>query len=74
MEYIFFTVGLCVGVLVYRSIWFRFLPSGVIEIDDTNPDRDIYKFSINEPEVFYNLSKTKVIIFKVVPKSKLSQK
>lgn len=73
MEYIYFAVGVFLGMLAYRLIYFKFCPSGTIKIDTSNPEKDIYRFDINDPEEFYNLSKSKYVIFKVIPNSKLSR-
>ena len=64
-----FVVGLIVGVLIGMLLCYR--PSaGALKIDQTNPEKDLYLFEIEDLD---GLAKRKSIRLKVVKTAELSQ-
>lgn len=71
MEYLSFAIGLVFGFIT--AILFICLKcrSGTLKIDHSNPEKDLYRFEIDEIE---DLSKKRVLILKIDNNADLSQK
>lgn len=68
MTYLVFIGGVLLGLLL-AQIRFRFIYSkGKLKIDQSNPEKDIYRFELDEP---YD-NKTKYFLLKVITTSDLS--
>lgn len=65
-----FVLGLVVGSIVVNIIWNSNRSSGVLKIDRSNPEKDIYRIELDSLD---NLSKKKRISLKVDAKANLSQ-
>lgn len=67
-----FTVGLVAGLLmatiITNVIWISRTTKGTLKIDQTNPNKDIYRFEVKDLDV---LSKKKAILIKI---DKVSQR
>lgn len=64
-------IGILIGIST--STYNKNGKDGVIEIDSSNPDKDIYRLSVNEP--MENLKYKKSIVLNIDPNAKLdSQK
>jgi hypothetical protein len=48
MEYIFFMVGVIVGTLLTNIIFLFKRGSGTLQIDHSNPEKDVYRFKIDD--------------------------
>lgn len=62
MVYVVFLIGVCIGSIVTRIILDIRATSGVLKIDHSNPEKDIYRI---EFESIDKLSKIKRVILKV---------
>ena len=65
MWYLWFLIGVLVGAIITTVICVIFYcrrSVGVLQIDQTNPEKDVYRFDIKD---FDALSKKKRIIMKV---------
>lgn len=71
MEYLLFIVGVCVGSLMTILVRERGTVMGVLLIDSSNPDKDVYRFDVGNMN---NLSKKKRVILKIENDVDLSQK
>lgn len=65
-----FVLGLVVGSIVVNIIWNLNRSSGVLKIDRSNPEKDIYRIELDSLD---NLSKKKRVSLKVDAKANLSQ-
>lgn len=65
-----FVLGLVVGSIIVNIIWNSNRSSGVLKIDRSNPEKDIYRIELDSLD---NLSKKKRISLKVDTKANLSQ-
>lgn len=65
-----FVLGLVVGSIVANIIWNLNRSSGVLKIDRSNPEKDIYRIELDSLD---NLSKKKRVSLKVDAKANLSQ-
>lgn len=65
-----FVLGLVVGSIVVNIIWSLNRSSGVLKIDQSNPEKDIYRIELDSLD---NLSKKKRVSLKVDAKANLSQ-
>ena len=64
-------IGFVAGITVIGTLWAIFSrPSGTLRIDRTNPDRDIFRFDVDEIDEIY---KKKRIVLLVDPNANLSQ-
>ena len=71
MWYIWFLLGVLVGVIVV-SVFYRLRSiSGVLRIDSSNPEKDVYRFDVGDLD---KLSNKKRIVLKVDKEADLSQK
>jgi hypothetical protein len=71
MEFIPFIVGVVLGTILTVLLWCTKKPSGTLRIDRSNPEKDIYRFDIDN---FDSLAKQKEIVLKVDNNADLSQK
>ena len=71
MEYLLFIVGVCVGSLMTILVRERGTVMGVLLIDSSNPEKDVYRFDVGNMN---NLSKKKRVILKIENDVDLSQK
>ena len=67
---ILFLVFSAVNIAV-NLIFFNHKPSGTLRIDHSNPEKDVYRFEIDDIE---NLHKKKFIVLKIDNDADLSQK
>jgi hypothetical protein len=63
--------GAIIGGLASSIRYWRKRTSGTLRIDHSNPEKDIYRFEVNEIE---NLSRKKEIILKIDNNADLSPK
>lgn len=66
-----YAVGFCVGMLVNELLLYLKKCSGVLRIDCSNPEKDSYRFEIDNLD---ELHKKHFVILKVDPNADLSQK
>jgi hypothetical protein len=71
MEYLLFIVGVCLGSLITIIVRERGTVMGVLLIDSSNPEKDVYRFDVGNMD---DLSKKKRVILKVENDADLSQK
>lgn len=71
MEYLLFIVGVCLGSLMTILVRERGTVMGVLLIDSSNPEKDVYRFDVGNMN---NLSKKKRVILKIENDVDLSQK
>lgn len=67
---IYLMIGIAIGIMV-SAVYFRIKTVGVLLIDTTNEEKDIYRFDVKDLE---KLKKHRSIVLKVNPKADLSQK
>ena len=66
-----FVLGLIIGVVLMIVIPFVHKPSGTLRIDHSNPEKDVYRFDIDDLD---SLSKKARIVLRVDNEADLSQK
>lgn len=66
-----FTIGVVVGTAISNIVRIIWMSDGTLNIDQTDPYKDLYKLEINELDI---LPKKKTIILRVVVKSKRTPK
>ena len=71
MEYLYFAVGLILGSIIASLFICLKCRSGTLKIDHSNPEKDLYRFEIDEIE---DLSKRRILILKIDNNADLSQK
>lgn len=71
MEYLLFIVGVCLGISIMMLVQGRDTVMGVLLIDHSNPEKDIYRFDVGNID---DLSKKKRVILKIKNDADLSQK
>lgn len=65
-------VGVFIGSVIADVIFYvRFLAEGTLRIDHTDPEKDVYRFEIDDID---KLSKKKRVVLKVDNNADLSQK
>lgn len=64
-----FLLGLCVGILINELIVYFTKSFGVLRIDHSNPDKDVYRIEIDKLE---NISSKKKIVLKIDNNADLS--
>ena len=69
MEYFIFVLGLIIGGVIVRFMYIRNTAVGVLLIDHSDPERDIYQINIENLDI---LSKKKQIVLKVNNTAKLT--
>lgn len=70
-EFLLLMAGAIVGGVASSIRYWTKRTSGTLRIDHSNPEKDIYRFEVDEIE---NLSKKKEIILKIDNHANLSQK
>ena len=71
MEYLLFITGVLLGALVSMVIYCRNDAIGVLLIDNSDPEKDVYRFDVGNID---DLSKRKRVILKIKNDADLSQK
>ena len=71
MEYLYFAIGLILGSITTILFICRKCGVGALKIDHSNPEKDLYRFEIDEIE---DLSERRVLILKIDNNADLSQK
>lgn len=71
MGFLPFIVGVVLGAILTVLIMYGRKPSGTLRIDHSNPEKDIYRFDIDD---FDSLSKQKQIVMKIDNNADLSPK
>lgn len=69
MEYFMLALGLIVGSLVVLIYYRCVTMSGVLQIDHSDPDKDIYQINLNSLD---DLAKKKRVVLKVDNNAKLN--
>lgn len=59
------------GAIFYRLIWFRIAKAGTLLVDRSNPEKDIFRFDIDN---FDNLNKKRWVILRVNGRADLTRK
>ena len=72
MEFVWCLISAFIGSIVFSIIFCKESVSGTLEIDTSNPEKDLYRFDIKDD--LNKLHTKKYIILKVDPKANLSQK
>lgn len=67
---IYLMIGIAIGIMV-SAVYFRIKTVGVLLIDTTNEEKDVYRFDVKDLE---KLKKHRSIVLKVNSKADLSQK
>ena len=70
LDVLLFLVGVIVGVLITWIIYRLKTIHGILKIDTSNIEQDIYRICIDDLD---NLSKKKRVVLKVDPNATLSQ-
>lgn len=70
LDVLLFLVGVIVGVLITWVMYRLKTTHGILKIDTSNIEQDIYRICIDDLD---NLSKKKRVILKVDPNATLSQ-
>ena len=60
VELLWFLFGACVGATLFKLLFSR--PVGVLKIDNSNPEKDLYRFEVDNLD---KLSKKKQIVLHV---------
>lgn len=71
MEWLAGVIGVVVGVIVTLIFQLILPTSGTLRIDHSNPEKDIYRFEINDLD---KLNKKKRVTLKIDHNADLSQK
>lgn len=69
MEYFMLVLGLIIGSLVVLICYHCVTISGVLQIDHSDPDKDIYQINLNSLD---DLAKKKRVVLKVDNNAKLN--
>ena len=62
MSYLIFLGGVFVGSLISSFMWWRRTSLGTLRIDHSNPEKDIYRFEVDNLD---KVSKNKRIMMKI---------
>lgn len=57
-----FTAGILVGTIITNVNWILKTTKGTLKIDQTNPNKDTYRFEVKDLDV---LSKKKAVLIKI---------
>ncbi len=66
-----FWIGVCIGAIVYALLQRIFVAHGTLRIDHSNPEKDIYRFEIDNLD---KLNKRAYVELKIDHHADLSQK
>lgn len=58
-----FILGLVAGLFISSFVWFTKVTVGTLKIDHSNPDKDVFKFEIDD---LTSLTKKKFVFIKIV--------
>ena len=61
MEIVYWICGVIVGIVI-SIVWSRTHVCGTIEVDCSDPDKDVYRLVVND---FKSLTKNRILVFKV---------
>lgn len=70
MEYVLYLVVLAVVTVIVRIVQDKIRTAGILKIDHSNPEKDVYRLEIDDLE---SLSKKHKIVLKVDNRANLSQ-
>lgn len=70
MEYLWCLISLFIGAIAMHILNHKRRPDGVLRIDHTNPEKDLYRFEIDNLD---NLSARNRIVLRVDNDAKLSR-
>ena len=70
MEYLWCLIGLFIGAIAMNILNHKRHPDGVLRIDHTNPEKDLYRFEIDNLD---GLSARNRIVLKVDNDARLSR-
>lgn len=70
MEFMFFTVGVFVGSIIYAIIQSVSMAHGTLRIDHSDPEKDIYRLEIGDLD---KLNKKRYVELKIDHHADLSQ-
>ena len=70
-QFIIYAVCVLLGAIVTNIIHWRHTTTGTLKIDQSNPEKDVYRLEIDNLDT---VAKKKHIYLKVDPKADLSQK
>jgi hypothetical protein len=70
MEFVFIFIGACIGAIGYGIIQRIFVARGTLRIDHSNPEKDIYRFEIDNLD---KLDKKSYVELKIDRHADLSQ-
>lgn len=70
-ELLIFAIGVFIGSLVTNIIYLLKMSRGVLRIDHSNPEKDVYRFEIDNLD---NLAHKRCVAFKIDNHADLSQK
>lgn len=69
-HYIWFLIGTVIGSIVSNIIFYIRTGSGTLRIDHSNPDKDLYRFEIDDLD---KLDSQKKVLLKIDHNANLSQ-
>lgn len=69
-HYIWFLIGTVIGSIVSNIIFYIRTGSGTLKIDHSNPDKDLYRFEIDDLD---KLDSQKKVLLKIDHNANLSQ-
>lgn len=69
-HYIWFLIGIVIGSIVSNIIFYIRTGSGTLRIDHSNPDKDLYRFEIDDLD---KLDGQKKVLLKIDHNANLSQ-
>lgn len=69
-HYIWFLIGIVIGSIVSNIIFYIRTGSGTLRIDHSNPDKDLYRFEIDDLD---KLDSQKKVLLKIDHNANLSQ-
>ena len=71
MEFVYVLLGVLIGSIISNVAFYIRTASGVLKVDHSNPEKDVYRIEINEFDAF---DYKKRILLKVDHNADLSQK
>lgn len=70
MEVLLTIIAVAIACPIYRRIHNKLFTAGTLKINRTNPDKDVYRFEIDNLD---KISNKKRIVLKIDPNADLSQ-
>lgn len=71
MEYLLITIGVVIGSLITNILYLIKRANGILQIDHSNPEKDVYRFKIDNLDSINNKSH---IVLTIDHNADLSQK